>query len=263
VLLAVVVETSQSVTATRSRTAKIDSLATLLTECTPDEVGTVVCMLTGEPRQGRIGVGWSTLSTVRDEAVLRKGSGASAVTVAEFDDALDRIATTTGSGSAAVRQEILAEVFARATLAEADFVVRLLTGELRQGALAGLMADAIARAARVPPAAVRRAAMLGGDLGETARRALEGGEGALADVRLEGLPPVQPTLAPRIPFASSGKPISATRWMTSSTRASGTLEMMKFCRRARRMSPPNSAARSAIWMVCSPVTCPRNTGNPM
>jgi DNA ligase 1 len=195
VLLAVVVETSQSVTATRSRKAKIDSLATLLTECTPDEVATVVCMLTGEPRQGRIGVGWSTLSTVRDEAVLRRVSGASAVTVAELDDALDRIATTTGSGSAAVRQEILAEVFARATPAEADFVVRLLTGELRQGALAGLMADAIARAARVPPAAVRRAAMLGGDLGETARRALEGGEVALADVRLEVLRPVQPMLA--------------------------------------------------------------------
>ena len=75
-----------------------------------DEVATVVCMLTGEPRQGRIGVGWSTLSTVRDEAVLRSVSGASAVTVAELDDALDRIATTTGSGSAAVRQEILAEV---------------------------------------------------------------------------------------------------------------------------------------------------------
>jgi DNA ligase-1 len=195
VLLAVVVETSQKVAATRSRKAKIDELATVLTECAPDEVATVVSLLTGEPRQGRIGVGWSTLSTGRDQVGRPRDPGASTVTVADLDRALDRIATTTGSGSTGARQAILAEIFGRASPAEADFVVRLLTGELRQGALAGLMADAIARAARVPPDAVRRAAMLGGNLGETARRALEGGEVALAEVRLEVLRPVQPMLA--------------------------------------------------------------------
>ena len=74
------------------------------------------------------------------------------MTVAELDGALDRIEATTGPGSATARQAVLGELFARATSAEADFVVRLLTGELRQGALAGLMADAIAaRRARFPP----------------------------------------------------------------------------------------------------------------
>jgi len=195
VLLTAVVETSRAVTATPSRTAKIDSLAKLLTECAPDEVATVVCLLTGEPRQGRIGVGWSTLFTVRDQVSVPRAPGAADLTVAELDDALDRIATTTGSGSTGARQAILGEILGRATPAEADFVVRLLTGELRQGALAGVMADAVARAAEVPPDTVRRAAMLAGDLGETARRALEGGAVALAEVRLEVLRPVQPMLA--------------------------------------------------------------------
>jgi DNA ligase 1 len=192
VLLTAVVDTSRAVGATRSRKTKVDALAELLRSCTPPEVAIVVCLRTGEPRQGRIGVGWSTLSSARG------GVGPAddpAVTVAELDGALDRIAATTGPGSATARRAILGALFARNTAAEADFVVRLLTGELRQGALAGLMADAIARAAAVPIETVRRAAMLGGDLADTARRALAGGEPALAEVRLEVLRPVQPMLA--------------------------------------------------------------------
>ncbi|MDP9333015.1 MAG: ATP-dependent DNA ligase, partial [Actinomycetota bacterium] len=192
-LLTVVVQTSETVSATRSRKAKIESLATLLKECLPAEVVIVVCLLTGEPRQGRIGVGWSTLSAVRSR--VGGAPDGPPVTVAELDDALDRIVATTGAGSAAARQAILGDLFARSTPAEADFVVRLLTGELRQGALAGLMADAIAHAARVPADTVRRAAMLGGDLADTAQRALEGGEQSLAEVHLEVLRPVQPMLA--------------------------------------------------------------------
>ena len=193
VLLTVVVQTSETVSATRSRKAKIEALATLVKECAPEEVATVVCLLTGEPRQGRIGVGWSTLSPLRDR--VGETPGGPSVTVAGLDDALDRVAATTGAGSAAARHAILGDLFARSTPAEADFVVRLLTGELRQGALAGLMADAIAHAAGVPADTVRRAAMLGGDLADTARRALEGGEASLAGVHLEVLRPVQPMLA--------------------------------------------------------------------
>jgi DNA ligase-1 len=211
VLLNAVVETSRAVAATRSRRTKIEALAAALLACTPDEIPAVVNLLTGEPRQGRIGVGWATLSAVRTAAVAAAGPGGSVretqvpdehempdeldVTIADLDRALDRVGETTGPGSAIVRREMLSELFARATSAEADFVVRLLTGELRQGALAGLMVDAIALAARVPAPAVRRAAMLGGDLGDTARRALTGGEAALAEVALEVFRPVQPMLA--------------------------------------------------------------------
>ena len=212
-LLNAVVETSRAVAATRSRKTKIEALAVTLRACAPDEITTVVDLLTGEPRQGRIGVGWATLSAVRTAAVPSAGPGGAAgqdetsvpdegeapdepnLTVAELDDALDRLATTTGAGSAAARQAVLEGLFARSTAAEADFVVRLLTGELRQGALAGLMADAIARAAQVPVTSVRRAAMLGGDLADSARRALSSGEAALAEIGLEVLRPVQPMLA--------------------------------------------------------------------
>ncbi len=191
-LLDLVVRTSEAVAATRSRKAKIEALATLLSEADTDEVATVVSLLTGEPRQGRIGVGWATLSAVRDHA---PAAPAPTVTVAALDDALERIAATTGPGSAAARHAILTDLLGRATEAEAGFIVRLLTGELHQGALAGLMADAIARAAQVPADAVRRAAMLGGDLADTATRAIAGGAAALAEVHLEVLRPVQPMLA--------------------------------------------------------------------
>ena len=209
VLLNAVVETSRAVAATRSRKTKIEALAATLRACAPDEITTVVSLLTGEPRQGRIGVGWATLSAARKAAGpatrtrmydIGVPAGHEApdepnLTVAELDHVLDRIEATTGPGSATARQDVLGELFARATPAEADFVVRLLTGELRQGALAGLMADAIASAAQVPATAVRRAAMLSGDLADTARRALTVGEAALAEIGLEVLRPVQPMLA--------------------------------------------------------------------
>jgi len=192
VLLNAVVDTSRAVAATRSRKAKIEALATTLRACAPDEIATVVDLLTGEPRQGRIGVGWATLAAARDAVAPSIGG---AVTVADLDAALDRIATTTGAGSAAARQEVLGDLFSRSTPAQLDFVVHLLTGELRQGALAGLMADAIAQAAQVPGTAVRRAAMLSGDLADVARRALTAGKSALAEIGLEVLRPVQPMLA--------------------------------------------------------------------
>jgi DNA ligase 1 len=205
VLLSLVVDTSAEIAATRSRTAKIAALAALLTQCAPEEIATVVCLLTGEPRQGRIGVGWATLSGARTRTGTEE---IASLTVAELDDGLDRIAATTGTGSAGARRAILGELFERMSEAEADFVVRLLTGELHQGALAGVMADAIARAAQVPAGAVRRAAMLGGDLADTARRALDGGAAALAAVRLEVLRPVQPMLAASA--ADVGEALAAT-----------------------------------------------------
>src|SRR3954447_22231914 len=118
VLLNVVVDTSQTVAATRSRKTKIEALAGALRACEPDEIATVVNLLTGEPRQGRIGVGWATLSAARRAAVP---SGRATLTVADLDDVLDRIEATTGPGSATTRQGVLGELFARATSAEADF----------------------------------------------------------------------------------------------------------------------------------------------
>jgi len=198
VLLRAVVETSRAVAETRSRKAKVEALAAVLRACGPDEISIVVNFLTGEPRQGRIGIGWASLSAARDAGISssqQPEEAGTGLTVIEVDRALDRIARTTGAGSVAARQAELGALFARSSAEEADFVVRLLTGELRQGALAGLMSDAIALAAQVPVSAVRRAAMLGGDLADTAQRALTCGEAALTAVGLQVLRPVQPMLA--------------------------------------------------------------------
>jgi len=190
VLLAEVVATSEAVAATRSRKAKVDALAGLLRRLGPDEVEPAVGFLVGQARQGRIGVGWRTAHAVDVDPAETP-----TVTVLELDALLATLAVTTGSGSVAARQRLLSDLFARATAPEADFVRRLLVGELRQGALAGIMADAIARAAEVPLPAVRRAAMLSGDLGRTAELALAGGADALEAVRLQVLHPIEPMLA--------------------------------------------------------------------
>jgi DNA ligase-1 len=190
VLLAEVVAASGAIAATRSRTAKAAVLVELLRSLANDEVEPAVGFLTGVPRQGRIGVGWRTALSV-DAVPADEPS----ITIGELDAALTLLAATAGSGSAASRQGQLRALFGRATAAEGEFIRRLLTGELRQGALAGLMTDAVAKAADVPLDAVRRAAMLSGDLGHTAALALGAGEGALVAVALTVLRPVAPMLA--------------------------------------------------------------------
>ena len=184
-----------AVAATRSRKAKIDALATLLTECAPDEIATVVCLLTGEPRQGRIGVGWATLCRTR-RGRRPAPPTTPTVTVAELDDALDRIAATTGPGSAGgppgdPRRPLRAR---RPRPRPTSSCACSPASSARARCRADGRRDR-ARAAEVPADAVRRAAMLGGDLADTARRALAGGAAALAEVRLEVLRPVQPMLA--------------------------------------------------------------------
>jgi DNA ligase-1 len=185
-----VVATSEAVARTRSRSAKVDTLAALLCRASVDDVEPVVAMLVGTPRQGRFGVGWATVAGVDVPAAEHP-----TLTVAGVDSALAAIADSRGTGSAAVRRKLLGEVLRHSTPAETDFLRRLLTGELRQGALAGIMIDAVARAARVPAVTVRRAVMRSGDLPHTARLALEGGAAALATVSLEVLRPVLPMLA--------------------------------------------------------------------
>src|SRR3546814_8224109 len=167
VLLAEIVATSAEVGATRSRTAKLAALTELLRRLAPEEVVPAVAALTGAPRQGRIGVGWRTVYGVEVAPAQDP-----CIELLELDATLTALAGTSGAGSVAARQQLLEHLFERATAPEADFVRRLLTGELRQGALAGVMTDTIAQAAGAPLATVRRAAMLSGDLGGTAGLAL-------------------------------------------------------------------------------------------
>ncbi|MGY1785018.1 ATP-dependent DNA ligase [Geodermatophilus sp. SYSU D00698] len=189
-LLADVVAASAAVAATRSRTAKAQAIAGALRAAGPAEAGPVAAWLAGELPQGRVGVGWRTLARTAPPV-----AAAPSLTVAAVDRALTALAGTAGSGSAARREALLTELLTAATADEQHLLVRLLGGELRQGALEGVVLDAIAAAAGVPAPAVRRAMMLAGRLDETAVLALGGGEDALAAVGLRVGRPVRPMLA--------------------------------------------------------------------
>ena len=184
------VTASAELAATRSRKAKIAVLAGVLRAAVPGELPAVIAYLTGQTAQDRLGAGWRTLA---DLAV--PPADEPAVDVATVDLALAEVAAAAGAGSVKRRADVLSTLFARLTGAEQEFVFRLVTGELRQGALEGVMADAIATAAEVEPDQVRRAFMLSGRLPVTGQAALTGGAAALAEFRLELGRPVRPMLA--------------------------------------------------------------------
>jgi DNA ligase-1 len=223
-LLVEVVEVSARVAASPARSAKIAALAELLRRLAPDEVEPAVGFLVGEPRQGRIGVGWATLAkrvAARRAAEPADGPGGGGVTIGELDRLLDELEGTTGSGSVGARAALLDGLLGRATPAEIDFIADLLTGGLRQGALEGVMAEAVAKAAEVPAAAVRRASMLAGDLGRTAAVALAEGRPGLDAIGLEVLRPVQPMLASTaadVSEAIAGLGLSSVEWKLDGVR---------------------------------------------
>ncbi|HEX4903184.1 MAG TPA: ATP-dependent DNA ligase [Acidimicrobiales bacterium] len=189
-LLADVVGTAGAVAATTKRTAKRDALAALFRRLDADEVEPVVGFLLGEARQGRIGIGWATIRDLDCPPAAEP-----ALTVAEVDQAIDVLAVTTGAGSQGARREQLVVLFGRATADEADFLGRLFVGDMRTGALAGVVTDAVAAASGIAAPVVRRAVMLAGDLAAVARLALDEGAAAVADVGLRPLRAVQPMLA--------------------------------------------------------------------
>ncbi|HEX3516718.1 MAG TPA: ATP-dependent DNA ligase, partial [Trebonia sp.] len=180
---------SRTVSQTSARLAKVAALADALRSAEGDEVPVVVAYLSGELPQRQIGVGWAALRSVPTPA------DASSLTVLDVDKAFSRIGAVAGKGSAAERKRLVAELFAAATAEEQYFLVRLLSGELRQGALDGVMTDAVAKAAAVPGAEVRRAVMLSGSLAAAARAALGGGSDALAEFGLQVGRPLKPMLA--------------------------------------------------------------------
>ena len=189
-LLVDIVTASREVAGTSSRSRKVAVLAELLRRLDLDEVPIAVGYLSGVPRQGRVGVGYSTIYRVEHARAVEP-----TLTVGDLDRAIVVVSEATGSGSAARRKQMLGDLLGRATDEEAGFVKRLLTGELRQGALAGLMIEAVAKAAEVSGALARRALMLSGDLPRTAEIALAEGEEGLRGVGFELFRPILPMLA--------------------------------------------------------------------
>ena len=197
-LLADLVACADAVAATSARTAKIEALAELLRGVAGPDAGVVTGLVAGEPRQGRIGVGWATVAALETVPARQP-----VLTVADLDGLLNEVAAASGEGSSQRRLNLLEGFLGQATAAEADFVRRLLVGELRQGANEGIVVEAVARAAGVASAGVRRALMLVGDLTETAGIALTEGGPGLEAVGFRIFRPVRPMLASTADDAAS------------------------------------------------------------
>ena len=197
--------TSAAVAATSGRKAKIELLAGTLRRLDPGEIVAGAAYLAGELRQRQTGVGYAALRE-------RPAPAAEAtLTVAAVDAAIAEMSTVARAGSQARRKQLLGALFGAATEAEQQLLVGLFSGELRQGAQAGLLAEAIAVAAEVPAATVRRALLLAGDLKLVASAALTGGAPALARIQLRVGTPLSPMLASSAPdvaaaLAATGAP---------------------------------------------------------
>jgi DNA ligase 1 len=191
VLLYELVATSAAVAKASSRLVKIAELAALLRRITLPEVDIAVAFLSGEPRQGRIGIGGSVIR----EAKPLSAASSPVLSLTEVDNVFEQIATTSGRGSSGDRTRLLRDLLTRATADEQDFLVRLLVGELRQGALEGVLIEAVARAGNTSPTTVRRAVMMAGALTPVARALIGEGESGLARFTVQLFRPVQPMLA--------------------------------------------------------------------
>jgi DNA ligase-1 len=185
-----VVETSQRVADTSKRLEKVELRAALLAQLEPEEVEIVVAFLSGATRQGRIGIGYATL-----QSAASPPSESATLEIREVDRILGSLASVQGRGSEGERRKLLHSLFAAATNAEQRFLTGLLVGELRQGALEGIMIEALAKASKVDPDQVRRAVMMAGNLAPVARSLRESGAAGLERYGIELFRPILPMLA--------------------------------------------------------------------
>jgi DNA ligase 1 len=183
--------TSEQLGKTSKRTEKLKMLADRIANAPPSERGLVALYLSGSVAQAKLGVGYAQLGSLRGEPA----AAAASLEVSELDASLEAIAAVRGAGSGSRRLDLLRGLLGRATALEQQFIVRLLLGELRQGALESLVLDALADAARVPRPSVRRAQMLISDLAQVTRLAFEEGQAGLDRTGLRVFRPVQPMLA--------------------------------------------------------------------
>lgn len=208
------VAASEAVRQTRSRQRKVEHLAACIAELgaePPPEAAAVlpapasdippapertslmvgVAYLAGELPQGRVGLGPAAVFANPPASAVEVGE----LSVMEVDAAFEAIARVSGAGSVRERLRSWTGLLERCTGLEQAYLRHLVVGELRQGALESLVADAVARAAKVSPESVRRAMMLSGSLPVIAQAAMRGGEAALALYHIELFRPLQPMLA--------------------------------------------------------------------
>ncbi|MEU5341624.1 ATP-dependent DNA ligase [Streptomyces sp. NPDC020766] len=180
---------SQEVAATSARSRKTALLAELFRNAEADDVPIVIPYLAGRLPQGRLGIGWKILGTPVPPAAEPT------LTVREVDARLTDLGKVSGTGSQAERVRLVGELMGACTESEQRFLLGLIGGEVRQGALDAVAVEGLAQATGAPSADVRRAVMLAGSLQTVAERLLADGPEALAAFRLTVGRPVQPMLA--------------------------------------------------------------------
>jgi DNA ligase-1 len=192
--LAELARVSSEVAGTASRLAKVAALAGLLKRLEPGEIAIALPYLSGDIRQGRLSLGYASL-----HGAMGRPAASASLSLRDVDQAFAELKTVKGKGAAERRAALVSALFARASAEEQDFLLRLVVGELRQGALEGVMLEAVAAAAALPAAQIRRAAMLAGGLAPAAAYALEGGAAALERFGVQPMRPVLPMLAQSAP----------------------------------------------------------------
>ena len=186
-----VVEASDAVASASARLSKIARFADLFRGLAPDEIAPVVALASGQPRQGRLGLGHAAIAHLNGLRPVTEPT----LTVADVDRTFAALAEVSGAGAGRERMRLLTALFDRATAVEQDFLRRVLHGELRQGALEGVVLEAVAKGAGLAAARLRRAVLMGGSLPAAAVAALTGGEPALDAIAVRVLQPVRPMLA--------------------------------------------------------------------
>ena len=189
-LLANIVTTSRQVAETAKRLEKTSILADLLKHLSTDEIEPAAAFLSGAPRQGRMGIGYATL-----HAAMPEPAASASLEILQVDRLFDQLAGVKGSGAEQRKRFLLREIFHHATREEQEFLLRLMGGELRQGALEGVMLEALAKATNLPAERIRRAAMMAGGSTAIAQIVFEKGESGLAEFDVQLFRPVQPMLA--------------------------------------------------------------------
>ena len=189
-LLANIVTTSRQVAETSKRLEKTSLLADLLKRLLPEEIEPAVAFLSGTLRQGRLGIGYATLHGAMPEPAT-----VPSLEILQLDRLFDQLAGVKGSGAEQRKRFLLAEISRHATRGEQEFLIRLMSGELRQGALEGVMLDALAKATNLPAERIRRAAMMAGGSAAIAQAVFEKGEAGLAEFDVQLFRHVKPMLA--------------------------------------------------------------------
>lgn len=191
-------ETAEAISKTSSRLAKVRILADYLQDLSDPDLRAATVFFTGRPfplaDDRTLNVGGAALARIilgiagaseadLGEAYLRHGdlgeaarrllppSDLSQFTPSQVYAVFEQLAKTQGI---VPKQAVLAELFGGLTPAEAQYVIKVITGDLRIGLKESTVEEALGKAFHQTSEAVRRTNMALGDIGETAMLARAG-----------------------------------------------------------------------------------------